>query len=216
MCELMGKNKPKFDFDLDKINKTGKKFKTKADFNDAIQQSAKRALMPMQRAVQDAKKYFEFNMPSINLPEPIEIDLSHIYKKQGEEAEIRRLTLENLRSDKSQQFENPKFDPARSILKFADKEILIDKTADSNQHSFCKTLFKDMTSMRQIWNWDEMLESWGDDPDGFNKQSWRKVYNAAIEVNNKVAIETGIKDLLDFTTKTTCVNLSYLKKPRKS
>lgn len=143
------------------------------------------------------------------------IAVTHDYTKDREEAEIRRLTLEQLRSKKPE-FDNPEFDSKRSVLKFAGKEIIITKSVPSRQFLICKTLFQSMASMRKVWSWDEMVESWNEDPENYGIEGGIKIYGPAKEINKKVAIETGIKDLLEVKTKSVCVNILYLKKPAKS
>lgn len=91
---------------------------------------------------------------------------------------------------------------------FLGKEIVI--PSDTNQESLCKVLFKDKKSMCKVWDWDEMLEKWGDEYTGaYEKRDWRKVYDAAREVNQKVAAKTAVEDLLIATAKTVAVNPKY-------
>ena len=70
----------------------------------------------------------------------------------------------------------------------------------------------DEKAMEKEWSWDEVLEKWGGNYE--KKENWRKVYNAGSEVNKKVAIETGIKDLFIVRKKTIFVNPKYLPLPK--
>jgi hypothetical protein len=89
-------------------------------------------------------------------------------------------------------------------LSFKGKEIFI---PGGDQDDLCQVLFKNKTALKREWSWDEITEKWGGDP---NDNNWRKVYNAGREINKKVAIETGIKDLLDVNKKTIRVNPKFL------
>ena len=63
--------------------------------------------------------------------------------------------------------------------------------------------------MNREWSWDELLDKWGG---GYEeKNQWRIVYNAGREVNKKVAIETGVKDLFIVKKQTIKLNPKYLK-----
>jgi len=112
------------------------------------------------------------------------------------------------KSDKNQEKHSniPSYNQAAHKILFMDKEI--DIPSNTNQDSLCKVIFEDRGSLRKEWNCDEIVEKWGDSP---KKTDWRKVYNAAREVNTKVAIETGEKDLFIVRTLTTTLNPKYLK-----
>lgn len=101
----------------------------------------------------------------------------------------------------------PSYNKTSHKIIFKGQEIVM--PSDSNQDSLCRVIFKDKDSLRKEWNWDEMLEEWGGSYDG--KEAWRKVYNAAREINKKVAIETGVKDLLIVKKLTTALDPNYLK-----
>jgi hypothetical protein len=89
-------------------------------------------------------------------------------------------------------FPAPRFDQAGCTVVFAGVEIPIPKNSD--QELLCQTLLKGKASRSREWSWDEVLESWGETD--YEKGKWRRVYNAAREVNFKVAMETTVKDLL--------------------
>lgn len=98
----------------------------------------------------------------------------------------------------------PHLSYASHKLSFKGKEIFI---PGGDQDDLCQVLFKNKTALKREWSWDEITEKWGGDP---NDNNWRKVYNAGREINKKVAIETGIKDLLDVNKKTIRVNPKFL------
>ncbi len=114
-------------------------------------------------------------------------------------------SFENETSLTSTDSTSPSFDPVRCSINFKGKEIQIPQ--DSNQSGICKAVFKNKSSMNKLWNWDEIVEAWGDKPE---PTYWRKVYNAARTINETIATKTTINDLLLITTKTIRVNPSYL------
>lgn len=85
---------------------------------------------------------------------------------------------------------------------------LIKIPEDTNQEYLCNIIFKDLIAMQKIWSWDEVLEEWNV---VIEKEDWRKVYEAAREVNTKIATKTKIEDLLIATKKTVRVNPKYLE-----
>jgi len=89
-------------------------------------------------------------------------------------------------------------------LSFKGKDIFI---PGGDQDDLCQILFKNKASLKRVWSWDEITEKWGGN---LNDDNWRKVYNAGREINKKVAIETGIKNLLDVNKKTVNVNPKFL------
>lgn len=98
------------------------------------------------------------------------------------------------------------FDQRTGKITLQDKEVSIPKNTD--QFDLCNTIFEDQQSKEKEWSWDEMLEKWGSNYD--DKDAWRKVYNAAREINQKVAAKTATEDFLLVTTQTTQLNPKYL------
>ena len=94
-------------------------------------------------------------------------------------------------------------------ISFKGKDIFI---PEGNQDALCRILLRNKKAMEKEWSWDEVLEKWGGNYE--KKENWRKVYNAGSEVNKKVAIETGIKDLFIVRKKTIFVNPKYLPLPK--
>ena len=82
---------------------------------------------------------------------------------------------------------------------------------DTNEAEVSKIVFNSKSAIKKLWNFDELLERMGErvkrDP------LWNKVlYQTARQLNNKIAIKTGLENFLVFTTKTLCVNPIYIKK----
>lgn len=133
-------------------------------------------------------------------------------KNKAEETELHRLMLEDYRNKNSNQSSTassslPSYDPQTSTISFSDKTIPI--PTNTNQSELCKVIFETKTNMNKEWSWDEMVEEWGGGYE--DTDQWRVVYNAGREVNKKVAIETGVKDLLIVKKQTIKLNPKYLK-----
>jgi hypothetical protein len=135
------------------------------------------------------------------------IDVSS-FEKEKEEAYLRRLLMEHF--EKQNEFNNNnqilQYDWKIGIIFFLGKKIRI--PLNTNQEKICRVIFKNMANMKRLWSRDEIVEKWGDNPDMIN---WRVVYNAARELNKKVAIETKIKDLLTVKKVSVQVNPKYLQ-----
>ncbi|MCL5432348.1 MAG: hypothetical protein M1484_04660 [Patescibacteria group bacterium] len=97
-------------------------------------------------------------------------------------------------------------------LSFKGKEVFI---PDGFQDSICRTLLKSTKSMKKEWSWMDVLDQREGTEGTYKDDDWRKVYGAGLEINKKVAIETGIKDLLDVNKKTIRVTPKYLPFPEK-
>lgn len=134
-------------------------------------------------------------------------------KNKAEEAELRSLMLEEYRNKSSNQSSTspggspPSYDPQTSAISFSGKTVPI--PTNTNQSELCKVIFENKTSVNREWSWDELLDKWGGGYDDMDQ--WRIVYNAGREVNKKVAIETGVKDLLIVKKQTIKLNPKYLK-----
>ena len=103
------------------------------------------------------------------------------------------------------------YNAAEKILYFQGSEIKITERAESYQTDLLKTLF---SQPAKVWPVDEVLEDWGLSPEEIDMESKKKlnrVYNAAINVNEKIAQETSQKDFLLATPKEVGINQSYLK-----
>lgn len=90
-------------------------------------------------------------------------------------------------------------------LYFMGKNIIIGKKEESDPHKLVKTLFKDVS---KTWNNDEILEDWGYSFDEDVKKN--KAYQAGLRVNEIIAQETTVKDLLNVSTKSIKINEKYL------
>jgi hypothetical protein len=97
------------------------------------------------------------------------------------------------------------FNPDDGILIFKNKKIGISKSKNTNPYFLLKALFKNKT---KTWNYDEIYEEmFGEE---YDKSKWKRIYNSAYDVNEKVAKSTTIKDFLQFTNTTVKIKNKYL------
>ncbi len=142
------------------------------------------------------------------IPSPLnlgDLEIGIDEDKLREEEEIRRLTLKKLRADEEAASGSLKYDTVDSTISLKGKNIEIPQ--DTNQELLCKVILRNRKAMIKKWSWDEAVEEWGDNPD---EVGWRKVYTAGRAINEKVAIETGIKNLLIVKTKFVQLNPKIL------
>lgn len=191
---------------LDAFAELGKSAKSIAD---AFQNSS--ALGDtLKELVLSAKVFDRFKYEIPSLPEPPHLE--NIAIPPNPQYETNRLLNELIRKVDAQSQQNaklvaPNFDLNNCEIIFANKRIEIPK--NTNQAELCKSLFSEKDNLDREWDWSEILEDWGEtEPDP--EKDWRKVYMAAREVNKKVAIETGVKDLLIVTKLTVSLNSNYL------
>jgi len=132
--------------------------------------------------------------------------------REEQEAEMRRLEIQLLKQKILEQQvklntkQIPQYDPNIDTLFFMGKKIQI--PPNTNQERICRIIFKNTNNMKRLWSRDELVEKWGENPDMIG---WRVVYNAAREINKKVAIETNIKDLLTIKKVSVRLNPKYLQ-----
>lgn len=106
--------------------------------------------------------------------------------------------------------EETTFDEATSSLTFNGKNIEISKTKDSDPHYLLTILFRDK---HKVWAYDEIREDVLFQARGkkYNPhKDWRKIYNAAYSVNNKVQKATQISDFLNATKTSVAIKRPYL------
>ncbi len=96
------------------------------------------------------------------------------------------------------------FDSERSVLSFRGKDIEIAKGKNTTPHYLLGTIFKDKD---KLWCFDEIAEDW---EHRYVKNDWRRYYNAAYSVNEKVEKKTGIKGFLDISNKSVCIRKEHL------
>lgn len=129
------------------------------------------------------------------------INLTPLTKKFIEElpnnpAPSVRIFLDGLVANSKQRSTNINYDNQNSILTIKEKSIPL--SPDSNQDYLLRVLFGNPKELFRKWSWDEIVEDhfWGDKEVTEDKNMWKKIYNAACEINKKVQEKIGIKDFL--------------------
>lgn len=122
-------------------------------------------------------------------------EFDKLYEKLSE----KRVTLSKTETS------SPEFRSKESILVFLDKPIKISRSQDTAAHYLLSAIFKDPT---KLWSYDEIADEMGNE---YAKDKWRRYYNAAYAVNEKIAKQTTINDFLSITAKSVQINAKYLK-----
>lgn len=85
--------------------------------------------------------------------------------------------------------QTPQYDINTGIITFLGKKIEI--PLNTNLEMVCRVVLKNLSNMKRIWSWDEIV---GANKDNIDRYSPRQIYTAARSVNEKVAQETQAKD----------------------
>jgi len=117
---------------------------------------------------------------------------------------VNELTRVSEKSEKTMQKHELRFEPNESNLYFQGKEILIAKSKNTDPHYLLQTIF---TEPAKVWNYDEVAADW---QTTFDQTKWKKYYNAANKVNQKVATKTGVEDFLETSKMTVNINKKYI------
>lgn len=156
-----------------------------------------------------------FQLPEIPIYEPPQFDITNFERydppvtikktEQEIEQEAREAYRTELQIQVLEQQLNlykgmlaPQYDINTGIITFLGKQITI--PLNTKLEMVCRVVLKNSTNMKRKWSWDEVVEENREEPDNFTA---RQIYNATRSINDKVAIETQIKDLLlakPFTT----------------
>lgn len=81
---------------------------------------------------------------------------------------------------------------------------------DTNEEELCRIIFKNKEALEKLWSIDEIVEAMGESIE--QTRRWNpKMYQAARQLNNKIARETGFRDFIVYTTKTICINPIFLE-----
>lgn len=153
----------------------------------------------------------DIKLPELSIYEPTEFKISNferydppitLRKTQRElELEAREAYMTELQIQVLEQQLNlykgmlaPQYDINTGIITFLGKQIQI--PLNTKLEMVCRIVLKNLTNMKRKWSWDEIVEENREEPENFTA---RQIYNATRSINDKVAIETQIKDL--FLTK---------------
>jgi hypothetical protein len=85
--------------------------------------------------------------------------------------------------------------------------IVVAKSKNTNQYFLLELLLE---NPKRLWNNDEIWEKLFKTP--YRASEWKKIYNAAYDLNDKIAKQTGVDDLVERTRTTTRFSPKYLKK----
>lgn len=100
----------------------------------------------------------------------------------------------------------PTFNAEKSRLYIGDKEIKIQKFSDP--YHMAEIIFENREALRDEWFFSRIDERLMEEPINIDK----KYYNAAYCLQQKIAMETGIKDFLILTKQSVRINPDYLPK----
>ncbi|MBU2543276.1 hypothetical protein KJ707_01750 [Patescibacteria group bacterium] len=157
----------------------------------------------------------DFQLPEIPIYEPPQLDITSferydppvtIKKTQRElELEAREAYMTELQIQVLEQQLNlykgmlaPQYDINTGVITFLGKQIEI--PLNTKLEIVCRIVLKNLNNMKRKWSWDEIVETYRNNPDDYKP---RQIYNAVRSINDKVAIETQVKDFFiskPFTT----------------
>lgn len=131
-------------------------------------------------------------------------------KKEAREAYMTELQIEILEKQLNlyKGILTPQYDQNTGIITFLGKQIEI--PLNTNLEMVCRIVLKNTTNMKHKWSWDEIVETNRENVDLYN---YRQIYTAVRSINDKVALETQIKDfLIAKPTSTVQLNPQFLAK----
>lgn len=114
-------------------------------------------------------------------------------EKEAREAYLNELHIQLLEQQLNliKSVHTPQYDITTGVITFMGKEINI--PLNTNLEMVCRVVLKNLVNMRRKWSWDEIVEVNREITENFTP---RKIYTAVRTINDKVAKETAVKDLL--------------------
>lgn len=85
----------------------------------------------------------------------------------------------------------PQYDINTGVITFMGKKIEI--PLNTNMEMICRVVLKNMANMKRKWSWDEIVE---ESRESLERFTHRKIYMATRAINEKVALETSVKEFL--------------------
>jgi hypothetical protein len=115
--------------------------------------------------------------------------------------------LESLKIKKPENY-IAEYNPLEKTLSVAGKRIVIAERSQSYPADLLQLLF---SNKQKIWSQDEALEAWFPNDIKAQKraQDAKTFYQAGRNINEKISMEVGIKDLVEITTKEASINPKY-------
>jgi hypothetical protein len=98
------------------------------------------------------------------------------------------------------------FSIENDILKYQGNTLDVSVPRDTRYYFLLKTL---LSSPKKLWNYDELWKELNED-DNYDPKDWKKIYNPAHDLNEKIAQETTIADFLDVKKSTIRIDPKYL------
>ena len=141
--------------------------------------------------------------------------ISGFDNKEHKEETLLNLQIEALKQEleeKSNELEArqkntyPRYDPKIPALII--NNTIIELTADTIEARTCSVIFKNQSSMKKLWSWDELVEAWVEEPENYTHKT---IYMAGTRLNQKIAASTSIKEFFIVKTLAIQVNPSLLK-----
>jgi len=83
----------------------------------------------------------------------------------------------------------PQYDISTGVITFMGKKIEI--PLNTMLEIVCRIVLKNLNTMKRKWSWDEIVDAYRSNPDDYKP---RQIYNAVRSINDKVAIETQVRD----------------------
>lgn len=85
----------------------------------------------------------------------------------------------------------PQYDINTGIITFMGKKVEI--PLNTKMEMVCRVVLKNITNMKRKWSWDEIVE---ENRETLEEFTHRQIYTATRAINEKVALETSVKDFL--------------------
>lgn len=85
----------------------------------------------------------------------------------------------------------PQYDINTGVITFMGKKIEI--PLNTKMEMVCRVVLKNMANMKRKWSWDEIVE---ENRETLERFTHRQIYTATRAINEKVALETSVKDFL--------------------
>ncbi|MDP2637543.1 MAG: hypothetical protein Q8P26_00585 [Candidatus Levybacteria bacterium] len=131
-------------------------------------------------------------------------------EKEKRQAYVTELQIEILERQLNlvKSIQTPQYDQSTGIITFMGKSIEI--PLNTNLEMVCRIVLKNVANMKRKWSWDEIVEGNREEADNFTPKT---IYTAVRSVNEKVALETQIKDfLVSKPTSTVQLNPKFIAK----
>ncbi len=131
-------------------------------------------------------------------------------KKESREAYMIELQIQILEQQLNlvKGMQMPQYDQNTGVIILLGKKIEI--PLNTNLEMVCRIVLKNVANMKKKWSWDEIVE---ENRENIENYTQRIIYTAVRSINQKVALETQIKDfLISKPTSTVQLNPKFIAK----